>query len=240
MACCCRSTGAPSGWHCMRGRSRGSGRGTRPRRPARWWRSRGSVSLSSLRGSCLVSRGRGCVPSDRAPVAPPPACRGGFPADAFLTRCFDLVETSAFGGFAAKRDLLHDLGELVFEGACGGAGAFARPVRPAAAEDEAEAFGRGVVQAGDPDPGARVSREGTGTGSRAARRQEGMSTSLISYPPRHRPPYCSFVSGSFRICAPRRVPGEQGPDGRAALAARETVQPNRPWSPPMPTAYRAL
>lgn len=27
---------------------------------------------------------------------------GGFPADALLTRCFDLVETSAFGGFAAK------------------------------------------------------------------------------------------------------------------------------------------
>ncbi|MFE7949365.1 hypothetical protein, partial [Streptomyces sp. NPDC057426] len=31
---------------------------------------------------------------------------GGFPADALLTGCFDLVETSAFGGFAAKRDLL--------------------------------------------------------------------------------------------------------------------------------------
>jgi hypothetical protein len=38
---------------------------------------------------------------------------GGFPADALLARCFDLVETSAFSGFAAKRDLLHDLGELV-------------------------------------------------------------------------------------------------------------------------------
>ncbi|MFJ3326284.1 hypothetical protein ACIPMT_17750 [Streptomyces griseus] len=50
---------------------------------------------------------------------------GGFPADAFLTRCFDLVETSAFGGFAAKGDLLRDLGELVFEGAAGGC----RPIR---------------------------------------------------------------------------------------------------------------
>lgn len=59
---------------------------------------------------------------------------GGFSADAFLTRCFDLVETSAFGGFAAKRDLLRDLGELVFEGASGGVGPFARPVWLAAAE----------------------------------------------------------------------------------------------------------
>ncbi|MFE1232829.1 hypothetical protein [Streptomyces sp. NPDC058745] len=78
---------------------------------------------------------------------------GGFPADVLLAGCFDLVETFAFGGFAAKRDLLHDLGELVFEGACGGVGPFARPVRLAAAEDEAEAFGRGVVVAGDLDPG---------------------------------------------------------------------------------------
>ncbi|WP_329585026.1 hypothetical protein OG298_00855 [Streptomyces sp. NBC_01005] len=44
---------------------------------------------------------------------------GGFPVDALLTRCLDLVETSAFGGFAAKRDLLRDLGELIFEGASG-------------------------------------------------------------------------------------------------------------------------
>ncbi|MFF1508282.1 hypothetical protein [Streptomyces sp. NPDC058326] len=78
---------------------------------------------------------------------------GGFPADALLAGRFDLVETSAFGGFAAKRDLLRDLGELVFEGTCGGVGPLARPVRLAAAEDEAEAFGRGVVEAGDPDPG---------------------------------------------------------------------------------------
>lgn len=34
----------------------------------------------------------------------------------------------------------------------------------------------------------RASREGTGTGSRGARRQAGMLTSLISYPPRHQPP----------------------------------------------------
>ncbi|MFC8276038.1 hypothetical protein ACFUJR_26550 [Streptomyces sp. NPDC057271] len=77
---------------------------------------------------------------------------GGFPADALLTGCFDLVETSAFGGFAAKRDLLCDLGELVFEGASGGVGPFVRPVWLAAAEDAAEAFGWGVVEAGDPDP----------------------------------------------------------------------------------------
>lgn len=32
-------------------------------------------------------------------------------------------------------------------------------------------------------------------GSRTARRQAGMSTSLISYPPRHQPPCSSFVSG---------------------------------------------
>ncbi|MFJ7068276.1 hypothetical protein [Streptomyces sp. NPDC101115] len=45
---------------------------------------------------------------------------GGFPADAFPAGCFDLVETSAFGGLAAKRVLPHDLGEPVFEGACEG------------------------------------------------------------------------------------------------------------------------
>ncbi|MFD5326483.1 hypothetical protein [Streptomyces sp. NPDC127092] len=44
---------------------------------------------------------------------------GGFPADALLAGRLDLVETSAFGGFAAKRDLLRDLGELVFEGTVG-------------------------------------------------------------------------------------------------------------------------
>lgn len=54
---------------------------------------------------------------------------GGFPAGALLAGRFDLVETSAFGGFAVKRDLLRDLGELVFEGACGGVGPFARPVQ---------------------------------------------------------------------------------------------------------------
>ncbi|MFG3352522.1 hypothetical protein [Streptomyces sp. NPDC048001] len=32
--------------------------------------------------------------------------------DALLTGCFDLVETSAFGGFAAKRDLLRDLASV--------------------------------------------------------------------------------------------------------------------------------
>ncbi|GAA4778593.1 hypothetical protein GCM10023329_29560 [Streptomyces sanyensis] len=37
---------------------------------------------------------------------------GGFPADVFLAGCFDLVETSAFGGFAAKRDLLRDLASV--------------------------------------------------------------------------------------------------------------------------------
>ncbi|MFC9341942.1 hypothetical protein ACFT0G_15250 [Streptomyces sp. NPDC057020] len=71
----------------------------------------------------------------------------------WLTCCLDLVETSAFGGVAAKRDLPRDLGELVFEGAPGGVRPFARPVRLAAAEDEAETFGGGVVEAGDPDPG---------------------------------------------------------------------------------------
>ncbi|MFF3623954.1 hypothetical protein [Streptomyces sp. NPDC002467] len=44
---------------------------------------------------------------------------GGFPEEAFLTCRFDLAETSAFGGFAAKGDLLCDLGELVFEGMVG-------------------------------------------------------------------------------------------------------------------------
>ncbi|MFE3630959.1 hypothetical protein [Streptomyces goshikiensis] len=68
---------------------------------------------------------------------------GGFPAAVLLTRCFDLVETSALSGFAAKRDLLRDLGgELVFEGASGAVGPFACPVRLAAAGDEAEAFVR--------------------------------------------------------------------------------------------------
>src|SRR5690606_30024614 len=52
-----------------------------------------------------------------------------------------------------ERDLLGDFGELVFERMVGGVGPFARPVRLAAAEDEAESFGRGVVAAGDPDPG---------------------------------------------------------------------------------------
>ncbi len=42
-----------------------------------------------------------------------------FPADALLVCGFDLVETSAFGGFAAEGDLLCDLGELVFEGGRG-------------------------------------------------------------------------------------------------------------------------
>jgi hypothetical protein len=42
---------------------------------------------------------------------------------------------------------------LLFEGVAGGVGPFARPVRLAAAEDKAEAFGWGVVEAGDPDPG---------------------------------------------------------------------------------------
>ncbi|MFD5989570.1 hypothetical protein ACFRPD_25440 [Streptomyces cyaneofuscatus] len=40
---------------------------------------------------------------------------GGFPADALMAGRLDLVETFAFGGFAAKGDLLRDLGELVFE-----------------------------------------------------------------------------------------------------------------------------
>ncbi|MCQ6555434.1 hypothetical protein NPS70_19855 [Streptomyces sp. C10-9-1] len=39
--------------------------------------------------------------------------------DALLVGCLDLVETCAFGGFAAKGDLLRDLGELVFEGSSG-------------------------------------------------------------------------------------------------------------------------
>ncbi|MEU3207363.1 hypothetical protein ABZ702_26550 [Streptomyces cyaneofuscatus] len=76
-----------------------------------------------------------------------------FPADALLACRFDLVEASSLCGFAARGGLLCDLGELVFEGTSGGVGPFARPVRLAAAEDEAEAFGRGVVEAGDPDPG---------------------------------------------------------------------------------------
>jgi hypothetical protein len=54
---------------------------------------------------------------------------------------------------AAKRYVLCDLGELLFEGAAGGIGPFARPVWLAAAEDEAEAFGWGVVEAGNSDPG---------------------------------------------------------------------------------------
>jgi hypothetical protein len=78
---------------------------------------------------------------------------GGFPADALLACRFDLVEASAFGGLAAEGDLSGDFGEPVFEGAAGGVGPCARPVRLAAAEDEAEAFGRGAVVAGDPDPG---------------------------------------------------------------------------------------
>ncbi|MFE9493384.1 hypothetical protein [Streptomyces collinus] len=78
---------------------------------------------------------------------------GGFPADVLLPCRFGLVLASAFGGLAAKRDLLCDLGELLFEGAAGSVGPFARPVWLAAAEDEAEAFGRGVVEAGDSDPG---------------------------------------------------------------------------------------
>ncbi|MFJ2171195.1 hypothetical protein [Streptomyces griseofuscus] len=78
---------------------------------------------------------------------------GGFPADALLACCFGLVLASAFGGFAAQRDLLCDLGELPFEGAAGGVGPFACPVWLAAAEDDAEAFGWGVVEAEDSDPG---------------------------------------------------------------------------------------
>ncbi|MFF9688529.1 hypothetical protein [Streptomyces sp. NPDC014623] len=78
---------------------------------------------------------------------------GGFPADALLACRFDLVLASAFSGLAAENDLLGGLGELLSEGAAGGVGPFARPVRLAAAEDEAEPFGRGVVEAGDPDPG---------------------------------------------------------------------------------------
>ncbi|MFH8773896.1 hypothetical protein [Streptomyces sp. NPDC017958] len=45
---------------------------------------------------------------------------GGFPADALLACRFGLVLTSAFGGLAAQRDLLCDLGELLFEGKAGG------------------------------------------------------------------------------------------------------------------------
>lgn len=74
---------------------------------------------------------------------------GGFPADALLACGFDLVETSAFGGFAAEGDLLCDRSSRV----AGGVGPFACPVRLAAADDEAEAFGWDVVEAGDPDPG---------------------------------------------------------------------------------------
>ncbi|MFC8277766.1 hypothetical protein ACFUJR_35590 [Streptomyces sp. NPDC057271] len=40
--------------------------------------------------------------------------RGGFPTDALLTRCFDLVETSALGGFAPKHDFRRDLGRRVW------------------------------------------------------------------------------------------------------------------------------
>ncbi|MFE3633594.1 hypothetical protein [Streptomyces sp. NPDC059168] len=78
---------------------------------------------------------------------------GGFPADPLLACRFGLVPASAFGGFAAQRDLLCDLGELPFEGTAGSVGPLARPVSLAAADDEAEAFGRGVVEAGDSDPG---------------------------------------------------------------------------------------
>jgi hypothetical protein len=62
---------------------------------------------------------------------------GGFPADALLVCRFGLVEAPAFGGFAAEGDFLGDLGELVFQWAVEGVGPFARPVRLAAAEDEA-------------------------------------------------------------------------------------------------------
>ncbi|WP_250293044.1 hypothetical protein [Streptomyces atroolivaceus] len=51
---------------------------------------------------------------------------GGFPADALLAGRFDLVETSAFGDFAAKGDFLRGLGELLLGGdvlrACAQAG----------------------------------------------------------------------------------------------------------------------
>lgn len=69
---------------------------------------------------------------------------GGFPAGALLACCLEFVQASAFGGFAAECDLLGDLGELVFEGAAGGVGPFARTVWLAAAEDP-QAVSEGVV-----------------------------------------------------------------------------------------------
>jgi hypothetical protein len=50
---------------------------------------------------------------------------GGFPVDALLACRFDFGRASAFGGCAAERDLLGDLRELVFEGACDSVGPFA-------------------------------------------------------------------------------------------------------------------
>ncbi|MFJ6249801.1 MULTISPECIES: hypothetical protein [unclassified Streptomyces] len=49
---------------------------------------------------------------DAVRLGVPDACffHGGFPADALLAGRFDLVETFAFGGFAAEGDLLRDLG----------------------------------------------------------------------------------------------------------------------------------
>ncbi|MFI0968163.1 hypothetical protein ACH4S8_43490 [Streptomyces sp. NPDC021080] len=82
----------------------------------------------------------------RVPDASP--LHGSFPADELLACRFDLVETSAFCGFAAEGDLLRDLGELLFEGASESVGPFARPVRLATAKDEAEALGRGVSKRG--------------------------------------------------------------------------------------------
>jgi hypothetical protein len=81
---------------------------------------------------------------------------GGFPARPLLSGRFQVCQSLAFGGFSAEGHFLCDLCELVFQWVIGGVGSFGGSVGIAAAEDEAQAVGGVVVEAGDADPGVLV------------------------------------------------------------------------------------
>ncbi|OQR61907.1 hypothetical protein B6E66_22490 [Streptomyces maremycinicus] len=77
---------------------------------------------------------------------------GGFPPLLLHLSGLLVCKTFTFRGFAAQADLLHDLGELVFQRPVGEVGPFAGAVRAAPAEHETQAAGGGVVEAGNAHP----------------------------------------------------------------------------------------
>ncbi|WP_330286813.1 hypothetical protein [Streptomyces sp. NBC_00576] len=66
---------------------------------------------------------------------------GGFPSQALLVCCLQVGLSLVFGCLAAKADLLHDLGELALERACGRVGPLAGPVVQPTADTDSQTVG---------------------------------------------------------------------------------------------------